>query len=115
MKTIYFLQYQNFQYITTDVTAITEFSIFLGVLGSAQERGQSAVDIPLTRINPSFQDLLVVRFLNRTRYKCPRCKWTGPEHETTPITKDGVTAIDYADGSPIHGCPKCGEHKLTEL
>jgi hypothetical protein len=48
-------------------------------------------------------------------YKCPRCKWQGTELQTEPITKDGETAIDYSDGSPIHGCPKCGEHKLKEI
>lgn len=47
-------------------------------------------------------------------FTCPRCKWSGKEYQLTQITKDGEKAIDYADGSPVLGCPICGEHKLTE-
>lgn len=51
----------------------------------------------------------------RAAYKCPRCNWCGSETELKPITNDeGEVGIDYADGSPIMGCPNCGEHKLIE-
>jgi hypothetical protein len=57
MKTIYFLQYKDFQYVTTDVTVMAEFCIFLGCLGNCETRGESEVEIPLSRINPNLHDI----------------------------------------------------------
>lgn len=56
-------------------------------------------------------------FLSPTVYCCPRCKWEGKEADLKQITTDDLNgkAIDYADGSPIMGCPKCGEHCLNEI
>lgn len=72
--------------------------------------------------NRHSQLTVAVNLLNELRedaeagivFHCPRCKWQGKAYQLEQITKDGEVAIDYSDGSPVMGCPKCGEHKLSE-
>jgi hypothetical protein len=59
MKTVYFLEVAYMQYVTTDITSMTEFCIFMNCLGNAYTvmDAQANREIPLTRINGRFENL----------------------------------------------------------
>lgn len=114
-KDLYILRHAGKTYITTDIVALSARALALGAVGSADIVGsvRGSFAIPLQEIKENALEVALPPLA--ISYKCPRCKWTGSESELTVITSDGEKAIDHADGSPIMGCPKCGEHKLKEI
>jgi hypothetical protein len=104
-KPLYLVRHDGRAFISTDRESIKILGFNLAELPEILGEIRLSFDIPTQEIQTN---ALVIMLPTARAYSCPRCKWKGVESELKDI------GIDFADGSPIKGCPVCEEHKLNE-